>query len=177
MFVQFIEFSLPQDDRQNTGTGTWNKKPKRNIHTVESHYLELGYLEHPAISNSNLPLALVFQSFTIGYLELPAISNCFLFPLSVRDSGIQLYILKTHKPDNLSNRNIIIQWHSPKVHVACNSYNVYIFNPATLVEAVHTMYHRLDLLSEVPSSPPWSPLHTKLWYCNRLYGISLTSQP
>ena len=33
------------------------------------------------------PIPLVFQSFTIGYLELPAISNCFLFPLSVRDSG------------------------------------------------------------------------------------------
>ena len=39
------------------------------------HYLELK------------PIPLVFQSFTIGYLELPAISNCFLFPLSVRDSG------------------------------------------------------------------------------------------
>ena len=37
------------------------------------------------------PIPLVFQSFTIGYLELPAISNCSLFPLSVWDSGIQVY--------------------------------------------------------------------------------------
>ena len=40
-----------------------------------------------------IPLAHVFQSFTIGYLEFLAISNCFLFPLSVRDCGIQLYTL------------------------------------------------------------------------------------
>ena len=37
-----------------------------------------------------IPLALVYQSFTIGYLEPPASLNRFLFPLECRDSGIQL---------------------------------------------------------------------------------------
>ena len=51
-------------------------------------YLELGYLELPAIPNRigfPLDLPLFFQSFTmgyleLGYLELPAISNCFSLP-------------------------------------------------------------------------------------------------
>ena len=41
-----------------------------------------------------IPLALVFQSFTISYLKHSAISNCVSFPLRVRDSGVQLYYLK-----------------------------------------------------------------------------------
>ena len=74
--------------------------------TVEPRYLELGYFELPAISNSNsfpLVLPLCFQSFTywfvvivrsftigyleLGYLELPAISNCLWFPLAQIDPG------------------------------------------------------------------------------------------
>ena len=55
------------------------------IYTVELLYLELGYLELPAISNLNpcpLDLPLLIQSFILGYLELPGISNYFLFPLA-----------------------------------------------------------------------------------------------
>ena len=56
--------------------------------TVEPRYVELGYLELPAISNRigfPLDLPLFFESFTMGYLELsylehPAISNCFSLP-------------------------------------------------------------------------------------------------
>ena len=63
-----------------------------SAYTVNSRYLEhrlsriSRYLELKSI-----PLALVFQSFTIGYLDLLAISNCLSFPLSVRDSGSLLY--------------------------------------------------------------------------------------
>ena len=49
-------------------------------YTVESRYLELGYLEHPAISNSN-PFPL-HTALSFSHL-LSAISNYFLFPLSV----------------------------------------------------------------------------------------------
>ena len=38
----------------------------------------------------SIPIALVFQSFTISYLELLTISNCFSFPLRVRDNMIQV---------------------------------------------------------------------------------------
>ena len=47
--------------------------------TVEPRYVELGYLELPAISNRigfPLDLPLFYQSFTMDYLEL------FLAPLS-----------------------------------------------------------------------------------------------
>ena len=88
-----------------------------NICTVEPRYLELGYLNTllswtqthspcPCFSViyyrlsrtprylelKPIPLALVFQSFTISCLKLPAISNRFSFPLRVWDSGVQLYI-------------------------------------------------------------------------------------
>ena len=55
------------------------------VNTVEPHYVKLGYLELPTISNRiglPLDLPLFLQLFTMGYLELgylehPAISNCF----------------------------------------------------------------------------------------------------
>ena len=76
------------------------KSSAERVNTVEPRYVELGYLELPAISNRigfPLDLPLFFQSFTMGYLKLdtsntslsrtvsrylkhPAISNCFSFP-------------------------------------------------------------------------------------------------
>ena len=68
-----------------------------NPTTVEPRYVELGYLELPAISNRigfPLDLPLFFQSFTLGYLELgylehPAISNCFSLSWAQIDPGYQ----------------------------------------------------------------------------------------
>ena len=60
---------------------TWDER----THTVEPRYVELGYLELPAISNRilfPLDLPLLFHSFTMGYLEHLAISNCFSLPLA-----------------------------------------------------------------------------------------------
>ena len=71
-------------------------------YTVEPSYVELGYLELPAISNRigfSLDLPLFFQSFTMGYLELgylenPAISNCFSLPLAQINPGyLELYYI------------------------------------------------------------------------------------
>ena len=63
------------------------------INVLNSLSPDLELAEHPRyLEFKPSPLAFVFQSFTIGHLELSAISNCFLFPLSVRDSGIQLYL-------------------------------------------------------------------------------------
>ena len=76
---------------------TWNSYSTERLIgcTVEPRYVELGYLELPAISNRigfSLDLPVFFQSFTMGYLELgclehPAISNCFLLPLAQINPG------------------------------------------------------------------------------------------
>ena len=60
-----------------------------NEGTVEPRYVELVYLELPAISNrigfpSDLPLGYL----ELGHLEHPPISNYFSIPLRVRDSGV-----------------------------------------------------------------------------------------
>lgn len=78
------------------------------MYTVGPHYLELGYFELPAISNSNsfpLVLSLCFQSFTIGYLELrylelPAISNCLWFRPRLSRTLITKMIDKQHNTKN-----------------------------------------------------------------------------
>ena len=49
-------------------------------YTVEPRYLELAYLELPAISNLNqfpMDLPILFIVFLLAYLELPATSNKF----------------------------------------------------------------------------------------------------
>ena len=71
---------------------------------IEPRYVELGYLELPAISNRlgfPLDLPFFFQSFSMGYLELgylehPAISNCFSHALAQINPGyLELYYIAT----------------------------------------------------------------------------------
>ena len=58
---------------------TTNREKKYSLwYTVEPRYLELGYLELPAISNLNpfpLDFPLLFQSFILSYLELGYLAN------------------------------------------------------------------------------------------------------
>ena len=37
-------------------------------------------------------LGFLLRSFTFGYIEFPLVRNIFLFPLRIRNSGVQLYI-------------------------------------------------------------------------------------
>ena len=61
------------------GKFTTNREKKYSLwYTVEPRYLELGYLELPAISNLNpfpLDFPLLFQSFILSYLELGYLAN------------------------------------------------------------------------------------------------------
>ena len=85
-----------------------NKETVLSHKYLESCYLKLGYLEHPAISNSNpFPLPLFFSHL------LSAISNSpvFCFSRVFRDSRIQLYspfyYMQPFQPNNDPHQNIL----------------------------------------------------------------------
>lgn len=54
-----------------TRIGKKDKTKRVKGNTVETHYLKLGYVKLPAISNSThfpLDMSILFQSLTTGYL-------------------------------------------------------------------------------------------------------------